>query len=79
MLSARLLFLLASFCSLFLDMARYACKNPTKKPLNIKQKYKPNANNLLGGVKGIKENNIGFYTFANDPVMTVIIRSKTKE
>lgn len=32
-----------------------------------------------GGVKGIKENNIGFYTFANDPVMTVIIRSKTKE
>ena len=24
------LFLLASFCLLFLDIARYACKNPTK-------------------------------------------------
>jgi len=23
-------------------------KNPTKKPLYIKQKYRPNANNLLG-------------------------------
>lgn len=31
------------------------------------------------GVKGIKENNIGFLYFAHEPVMTIIIRSKTKE
>ena len=49
MLSTRLLFLLASFCSLFLDIARYACKRSNKKLLDIKQKYRPNHNNGLGG------------------------------
>ena len=30
------------------------------------------------GLKGIQENNVGFYTFAHDPVMTVIISLKQK-
>ena len=42
------MFLLASFCSLFLYIARYACKKFNKKLLNIKQKYRPNHNNGFG-------------------------------
>ena len=47
MLSACLLFLLASFCKIFLDIARYACEKSYKNPLNIKQKSRPNANNPI--------------------------------
>lgn len=41
-------FPLASFCPIFLDIARYACKKPDENTLNIKQKYRLSPNTRFG-------------------------------
>ena len=41
-------FPLASFRSIFLDIARYACKKYNENMLNIKQKYRLNSNDRFG-------------------------------
>ena len=38
----------ASFCRIFLDIARYACKISNENTLNIKQKYRLNSNDRFG-------------------------------
>lgn len=41
-------FPLASFCPIFLDIARYACQKPDENTLNIKQKYRLSPNTRFG-------------------------------